>query len=625
MHLTGRTIHLVATAAVVGWCAAGAAGAPILPQMATGARVDESKVTRTFHVDNRHARAADDRTHGADGAPFKTLAYGLAVAADAHDKGIGVKVVVGDGTYREAVSVRAPATNAVRTAPLVIQARNAGRAIVSGSDTAGWEGATWTKQGDDYTHAWPFRRPLMPKSRFGSPEVPHEGMRRAELIFVNNQCLQQVTAREDLRPGRFFVATDNSAAKITTGPVTVRPPKNVDLASATIEVTTRDRALALSKRDNIVIRGLVFQHVTEFVDSNWPVGLWLNQCSNTLVEDVTVQWNNANGLGYSGSQKAPWTQNITLRRVRMNHNGGNGLFGWFAKNVLVEDSETSHNSFRLRWANHVEGWGSGGFKVMRTHVTTYRRHRSINNHSTGMWWDADNSHITAEHCVMRGNYIRGMFVEYGPGPVLVRDCVITRTQSARTYDPVHERPAALSISTTPDVTLERNLVYDNDVPQFGLWDLVRRRDAPNFETGQVDDSRPLRHHYRNNVFVAKRFGQTIWNIPLVVDKTPLDFYFETLDSQNNLFFHPERTHVFGNFRRNAYEGEQHSLGEWRALVASLTKTPQEVGSLWQNPRFADPDNGNFQPLPDSPIAGWNLPTHATTTAREEKATPPAPL
>ena len=91
------------------------------------ATVTENQTT-LIYVD---VTAGSDGNSGAQSSPLKTLQAAIDKADADNQKGIGVKVIVNPGVYRETVSVsNYKSTGAV----LTVQAATTGTAIISGSD-----------------------------------------------------------------------------------------------------------------------------------------------------------------------------------------------------------------------------------------------------------------------------------------------------------------------------------------------------------------------------------------------------------------------------------------------------------------------------------------------------------
>ena len=81
---------------------AATSGASSLPAAATGANIDESKATQTLFVNNRSGSASDGNP-GTEALPFRTVAQGARAAQTLNQRGIGVKVYIQPGIYREQI------------------------------------------------------------------------------------------------------------------------------------------------------------------------------------------------------------------------------------------------------------------------------------------------------------------------------------------------------------------------------------------------------------------------------------------------------------------------------------------------------------------------------------------
>ena len=614
------------------------------PPAATGASVDESRVQKTYYVDAANAEAADDDKHGSQDEPFATLARACRAAADDKDRNVGVRIIVAPGVYREAAEIRPPPKDQVDTdAPLVIEASEREQTIIDGADADGWTASTWKADAPpNWTHPWPFQRAAPPPRNPRAPaaaSAPAGTYRRGNLLFVNGNPLRQVEAAADLAPGTFWLPEPTSAASAgrnagrrhvpapaaaaapAAGAVVVQPPPDTELAGAIIQTARRDHGLAIVSRRNVVVRGLLFQHAANpegkgGADST-TAGLLLAGCSNVLVEDVLSQWNDGVGLVIFGRTVAPWTANITLRRVRLLHNGGSGLYAACLKNLLVEDCETSFNNFRGEWAGWIDPLGQGGAKLLSLHGSTWRRHRAENNACRGLWWTGDCTDLLVEESVLRNNLVSGLFVDDSPGPVCVRRCEITGNRTPPGLKDEAAYPAAVSLSASPDVTLESNLVAGNAMPQFNLWNVAESAAVPNFETQARPVLRATGHTYRHNVFCGFEAGQVICDLPVSdrAGKGDFGFYYGTLDSDENLFWNPALAEAFCTYDRTAYRRPGLAFAGWQTFLLAHASAASDGGearkpearSLWQDPGFANGPEGDFRLREGSPAAGWNLP------------------
>ena len=224
-----------------------------LPIPATGANVDESRVTQILYVDPAHTEAADDDKHGLADLPFATFNYACQTAAKAKDANVGVKIVLAAGTYREAGMIPAPPGGKPDTdAPLVIEAAEREQAVIDGAETEGWSPSTWKVEGALWTHPWPFRR-----NAPAHPIPTSESYRRGALVFVNGLPLRQVNAGAEITPGCFRepvpIATGSRKKTAAGGGnepmlAVVEPPPDTELPGAILQVGVRGRGLLINGR-----------------------------------------------------------------------------------------------------------------------------------------------------------------------------------------------------------------------------------------------------------------------------------------------------------------------------------------------------------------------------------------
>ena len=99
----------------------------------------------------------------------------------------------------------------------------------------------------------------------------------------------------------------------------VDPPAGVNMSSASIEAAVRRQTLDISGRSNIVIRGMVFRHAADCVNTAGVSGQRKHQHSLRLRSRRL--WNNWGGIGIYG------TNNVTVQNSVSNYNGGVGFMG----------------------------------------------------------------------------------------------------------------------------------------------------------------------------------------------------------------------------------------------------------------------------------------------------------
>ncbi len=296
-------------------------------------------------------------------------------------------------------------------------------------------------------------------------------------------------------------------------------------------------------------------------------------CKNILIEDVDMIWNNRGGMYTHNIIKGH--ENVTLRRVRMNHNGHQGMQFQKTRNILAEDCETSYNSWRHYWANTISGWYQGGFKFMNTRTSTFIRHKAVENYGTGMWWDIDNKDITARDCYMDGNYCRGMFIEYNQGPSLVKNCTIINTKKSPII--ADRNQGGLNFSCTKDVTVEGCTIKNNILGQLHVWYGARRGDGRDYETGQTIGAWDVANFkFRDNVIECGNDPtQTIVDLP------NWSYLLNSWDSDSATYRHSSRFNAFFIYQNASYtfegwqqliNGDTHSTFNQYAVPTNLTVT-----------------------------------------------------
>ena len=344
-----------------------------------------------------------------------------------------------------------------------------------------------------------------------------------------------------------------------------------------------------------------------------------------LVEDVLSQWNDGAGLFLRGSATAPWSTGFTLRRVRLIHNGGSGLVADSLKNLLAEDCETSFNDFRAAWSGVSEQDTSAGLRGGGVHGSTWRRHRAVGNVCRGLWWTGDCTDLLVEDGVVRDNLFSGLLIQDCPGPSTVRGCFVAGHTATPGSKAEFFQPAAVSVEASPDVTLENNVIAGNLMPQLGLRDVAERTDGTNFETGAKTTLRAERHAYHHNAFWGADADQVLCDLPVTdrTGKSDFAFYYGTLDSDENCFWNPASAEVFCTYDKTSYRRPGMSLVGWRTFLTAHANAGSggqgdrrpEAGSLWEDPLFMEPGEGDYRLQAQSPLIDWGLPSDEGAVAQ----------
>ncbi len=385
------------------------------------ANVTENQSTYIYVDANR----GSDGNSGAANSPFQSIQAAINRANYFNQQGIGVKVIVNAGVYREAVNISGYSTTG---ATLTVQAANVGTAVISGSDVV----TGWNDQGSGVFAAPWYGNPGGCAIPSGWPYNLAPITLRTEMVFVNGNPLTQVMSYRDLQQGTFFM--DDSA-----GTLYVSPAAGVNIWSATVEVATRPQTLSVSNRSNVVLRGLVFRHAASCINAN---SANIYGSYNVLIDSVQAMWNNWAGIGvYSSS-------NLTIQNSVSSYNGGLGFMASRIQNALYNSNESDYNNWRGA-AGGLFDWGMGGTKLMFTRNTMVQNHYSYRNLAQGLWFDTDNENGTVNNVMLSGNVMSGLQVEANEGPINISNSVICANG------------AGVNLLNSQNVSINSNILFNN--------------------------------------------------------------------------------------------------------------------------------------------------------------------
>ena len=440
-------------AALIVFLTGGTASAGVtLDPGALGARVDETAATVNLTV-NPAAAAASDANSGTEARPLRTIARAAALAMDYNRRGVGVRVQIAPGVYRESVIL--PGTEGDTSAPIIFEAAK-GSATISGSDL--WTGWRAGSPAGIYAHDWPHAWGVVPyPAGWDCCVVLPDRVRRREMIFVNGIRLSQVLSKDALRPGSFFVSEASRQ-------VFVQPPSAVAMDDATVEVAVRSALFQVQRRTNVVIRGLSFTHDNSAIGGSSAVAV--NNSTNVLIEDAVMSANNNRGLALADDER------VTVRRTVANSNGFLGIAGWKLTSAVFMDSETSYNNWR-GFDDGFKDWDPSGTKLMLLRDAAVIRHTLIGNLSYGLWLDTDCINVLLDSIVSTKNLNDGVFLEAVQGPISIRGSSIRG--NAR---------AGIVVGNASNVDVRSTVISDNHVAQLLISGNPDGRRFDDFRTGQ---------------------------------------------------------------------------------------------------------------------------------------------
>jgi len=245
------------------------------------------------------------------------------------------------------------------------------------------------------------------------PDTPLKN--RLEQVFWNGKLLRQVPRKEMLRPnGTFYV--DDKERKMY---VCFKEGKNPN--EEIVEVTTLTYAIAIGGEPNrnwvaepeeveknsaayIRIDGFTIRRIANF--TRMGAIQVRGDCNHIIIENCNIQWANYSGIAVSNytvfdKTQKKWffylCQDIIIRHNIISNNGGIGIGGGGASNLLIEYNIIDNNNYK----GHSVWWEGGGIKLgFRGKNVTIRHNVVRNNDNHGIWFD-----YASTGCVIENNFI----------------------------------------------------------------------------------------------------------------------------------------------------------------------------------------------------------------------------
>jgi hypothetical protein len=527
----------------------------------TGAEVSES-VGVTLYVNGPDVKASDSN-QGTRDAPLRTIAAATAIAMRNRARNIATRVVVSAGVYRESVSLGS--TRSREPAPIIFDSVGNGKVIISGANI--WQG--WQRSGASvWKHSWPYSWGLAPIPAGWESQRITPIVRRREMIIVNGRSLEQVLSRAEMErsSATFYVDDDAHIAY-------VHPPVGLGLDAATVEVAERNSLLRLQGVENVVLHGLAFEY------SNGPMqeaAVSIENSANVTIDDCLMVRNNWLGLSVRA------TNRLTIKNSKANFNGGAGMTLWRVDNLLLIDSETSHNNWRGAEGGFI-GWAPAGIKSLQVTNATYRGLIAVANQTRGVWFDTDCYNVLLDHAFICGNQTDGIFIEANPGPISLSNSIVCDNRDG----------AGVLSGNSSGVSLNNDILYNNGKSQImisGLYDAPRP--VKRWKTGQTAMIISDHWTFRRDVVVGSG-GQPV--IATTLAPQLWKSFIETLITRENVWFNPAQGEAF-----RMAGGERLNFAGWQ-------RTTHDENSTFEDPHFADAANYDFRPDGGSRMSGRSLP------------------
>ncbi|MDX2006838.1 MAG: right-handed parallel beta-helix repeat-containing protein [Meiothermus sp.] len=359
---------------------------PVLPPNIPAAELPSPAAGgRYLWVDQGHL-ASRDTNPGTQERPWRSIRHAITVAQP------GDVVVIRAGTYRERLEL---SRGGIPGRPLTLAAFPGDAVTVSGADVV----SDWRAEGSLWWTPWTLSLPVRYPSGPNRPSDEYRFAARREQVIQDGRLLDQVARREDLRLGSFWVqGTDERPERIYV--MSEKSP-----AQSVMELSTRERLLeAYAGVAHLNLIGLTFRHSTSRIQDR-AVKIWGD---NSLVQNVTVEWTNAVGIGVSGL-------NNTIRRSVSRHNGQMG-WGGDCEGCVYEDVQSIGNN----WKFYDPFWEGGGGKFTGSKNLVFRRFFSADNDGPGLWFDETNESHVVEDSRFERNLIAGVKLELNAQNITVQ-------------------------------------------------------------------------------------------------------------------------------------------------------------------------------------------------------------
>ncbi len=546
------------------------------------ATVNESLETATIYVD---AVNGSDSNPGTQDAPLASLNAGVNIAVANNKQGVGTRVVINPGVYRESLTLTQTAK--LTSFPITLEAATPGTAAVSGAvQYTGWNSSATNPA--IYTNSWP--------NNWGNCAQKHSAppaqdiVLRREMVFVNGTAMTQVLAATDLGPGTFFADSNSNT-------LSVWPPSGTDMAAADVEVASLPTLLDVNGMDNLVFRGLVFQYAASCLDTS--AVLVEGSAQNIIFDNDQFVWNNS--LGFRILHPATY---FTVQNSSAMHNGQSGLQGTQTKYGLWQNDVASYNNWRGAQGAYYS-WNTSGAHFYEIHNDTIDGLTLAYNQTHGVHWDTDNTNITVSGLTSVNNLQIGAFVEANVGPFSFDKSYVCGNGVASMA--ATSALGGLQLRNSQNVSVTNSAIYSNNPNQLnvqgkklGLW-------VQNWETGDRIKVVTSNVTFTNNVIYGVG-AQFLFNDSYLVDPDWTTFA-GSLISDQNTWWNPGATKVFKVAYPNA--GTLDDFPAWQGVTgqdvsSAFTSTPDE-----SQPCTVNADAPNFWLITGSTAANTSATGYAT--------------
>ncbi|MHC4438196.1 MAG: right-handed parallel beta-helix repeat-containing protein [Planctomycetota bacterium] len=379
-------------------------------------------IGKTWHVSGEILRDIEQHQQ------VRTIARAAAIVKS------GDTVIIHSGIYREAVVIE---KSGEPDNPVKFQTATGAVVIMTGADRIN----EWSKiSGEDHIYSTPWPHKFITWNRYNThpDDDYHRLIGRCEQVFVNSYALRQVLERDKLARGTFYVDLNSNHLYVWNY-------DNQDISSkkVKVEASVRDRILTV-KGDYVIVKGIRFRYAANRAQH----GAVEFSGNHLTVEDCIFEYTNAGGAAFRG-------EDISVRRCTFRHNGQLGFSAVRSHRLRMTGCTVLDNNIK----GFNRGWEAGGNKICLARGVVLENSTFIENRGDGIWFDIGNEDCTVRNCLIALNEDAGIFYEISYG-LYAHDNVIVGNGLADTSS-AWGANAGISISSSPDCLIERNLLIGN--------------------------------------------------------------------------------------------------------------------------------------------------------------------
>jgi parallel beta-helix repeat protein len=267
---------------------------------------------------------------------------------------------------------------------------------------------------------------------------------RPEELFVDDERFEHVAGPDQLGPGRWFLDYPNDRILIGEN------PNGLGL----IETSVTPAAIAGEGIDDVTVSGITVEKYANRSSFGAIDGL---NASGWQIRDCTARNNHGAGVSVGPGGL------IEGCDVHGNGQIGMKVVGVFRRGPREGESAPvtvrRNNIHDNRTLDYSYSWEAGALKIAECRQGVLFEDNWVHdNDGPGPWFDVYNYGATIRGNLVERNTVRGIFYELSYGPTTITDNVVRHNGDSDSDVPF---ASGIFVSSSRDVTVEGNIVYDN--------------------------------------------------------------------------------------------------------------------------------------------------------------------